>query len=232
MPTSVEVPTNWVQAVEASMDSSHVGVLHESTTQITAGGAHTCGVTAAGGVTALPLSDFAAWGPITIEGRTPPPGERFVNADQRTVAGHYFAALGIQGTTLSVVLGHTLFVTPYVMIVMMAALRNVDAQIEAAGMIMGASRIYVFRKVTLPMLRNALIAAGLFAFLMSFDEMIIAFFLSGFGTATLPVKMYESIVHEVSPVLSAISALLTFLALVICLAVTALSGRSGRQRSH
>jgi len=144
----------------------------------------------------------------------------------------YFAALGIQGTTLSVMLGHTLFVTPYVMIVMMAALRNVDAQIEAAGMIMGASRIYVFRKVTLPMLRNALIAAGLFAFLMSFDEMIIAFFLSGFGTATLPVKMYESIVHEVSPVLSAISALLTFLALVICLAVTALSGRSGRQPSH
>ena len=53
------------------------------------------GVTAAGGVTALPLSDFAAWGPITIEGRAPPPGERFVNADQRTVAGHYFAALGI-----------------------------------------------------------------------------------------------------------------------------------------
>ena len=53
------------------------------------------GVGAAGGVTALPLSGFAAWGPITIEGHTPPPGERFINADQRTVAGRYFEAMHI-----------------------------------------------------------------------------------------------------------------------------------------
>ena len=53
------------------------------------------GVRAAGGISALPLSDFAAWGPITIEGHTPPPGERFINADQRTVGGHYFEALRI-----------------------------------------------------------------------------------------------------------------------------------------
>ena len=53
------------------------------------------GVQAAGGVSALPLSDFAAWGPITIEGHTPPSGERFINADQRTVAGHYFEAMRI-----------------------------------------------------------------------------------------------------------------------------------------
>jgi predicted permease len=53
------------------------------------------GVRAAGAVTALPLSDFAAWGPITIEGHTPPPGERFINADQRTVAGRYFEAMRI-----------------------------------------------------------------------------------------------------------------------------------------
>ena len=53
------------------------------------------GVRAAGAVTALPLSHFAAWGPITIEGHTPPPGERFINADQRTVAGRYFEAMHI-----------------------------------------------------------------------------------------------------------------------------------------
>jgi predicted permease len=53
------------------------------------------GVQTAGGVTALPLSDFAAWGPITIEGHTPPPGERFINADQRTAGGRYFEAMRI-----------------------------------------------------------------------------------------------------------------------------------------
>jgi predicted permease len=53
------------------------------------------GVSAAGGVTSLPLSGFYAWGPITVEGRTPPPGEKFINADIRTVGGRYFEAMGI-----------------------------------------------------------------------------------------------------------------------------------------
>lgn len=53
------------------------------------------GVTASGGVTALPLSNFFAWGPITIEGRVPPSGEVFINADMRTVAGRYFEAMQI-----------------------------------------------------------------------------------------------------------------------------------------
>ena len=53
------------------------------------------GVTASGGVTSLPLSGFFAWGPITVEGRTPPAGERFINADQRTVSGRYFEAMRI-----------------------------------------------------------------------------------------------------------------------------------------
>jgi predicted permease len=53
------------------------------------------GVTESGGVTSLPLSGYFAWGPITVEGRTPPPGERFINADQRIASGRYFQAMGI-----------------------------------------------------------------------------------------------------------------------------------------
>jgi predicted permease len=53
------------------------------------------GVVASGGVTSLPLSGFFAWGPITVEGRVPPAGERFINADQRLVSGRYFETLGI-----------------------------------------------------------------------------------------------------------------------------------------
>jgi predicted permease len=53
------------------------------------------GVTAAGGVTSLPLSQMFAWGPITVEGRVPPPGEKFINADQRIVGGDYFRAMEI-----------------------------------------------------------------------------------------------------------------------------------------
>ena len=53
------------------------------------------GVTAAGGVTSLPLSGYFAWGPVTVEGRTPPPGEQFLNADQRVVAGRYFESMKV-----------------------------------------------------------------------------------------------------------------------------------------
>ncbi len=53
------------------------------------------GVSDSGGVTSLPLSGYFAWGPITVEGRTPPPGENFINADQRIVGGRYFQAMGI-----------------------------------------------------------------------------------------------------------------------------------------
>jgi predicted permease len=53
------------------------------------------GVIAAGGISALPLSQMMAWGPITVEGRVPPPGEKFINADQRFVAGDYFRAMEI-----------------------------------------------------------------------------------------------------------------------------------------
>jgi len=53
------------------------------------------GVTASGGVTALPLSGYFSWGPITVEGRTPPAGDKFINADQRVVSGRYFEAMGV-----------------------------------------------------------------------------------------------------------------------------------------
>jgi predicted permease len=53
------------------------------------------GVSAAGSITSLPLSEMFAWGPITVEGRTPPPGENFINADERIVSGHYFEAMQI-----------------------------------------------------------------------------------------------------------------------------------------
>lgn len=54
------------------------------------------GVSASGGITSLPMSGFFAWGPITVEGRVSPAGEKFINADQRTIAGRYFESMGIR----------------------------------------------------------------------------------------------------------------------------------------
>ena len=98
------------------------------------------------------------------------------------------------------------------------ALRHVDPNLEAAARVMGAGRVYTLVRVTLPLLKPALVASALFAFLISFDEVVIAWFLTTVYTQTLPVKMYSSIQWEISPVLAAVSSLLTLLAFVICVA--------------
>lgn len=131
----------------------------------------------------------------------------------------YFTLLGIGGTMLALVLAHTLYATPFAIVLLSAAMRQIDPNLESAAMLMGASRTYVLRRVTLPLLKPALIASALFVFLTSFDEVIMAIFLSGPRTRTLPVRMYESITWEISPVLAAVSSLMTLVALLGCVAV-------------
>ena len=144
----------------------------------------------------------------------------------------YMSILHVQGTTASLIMGHTLLTTPFVMVIVMAGLRGVDPNLESASKIMGAGRIYTFRKVTLPLLTPSLVVAFLITFLLSFDELIIAVFLSGFGTHTLPVKMYENVTEEVSPVLAAISVLLTVLALVICVSIMVIQKAKPQEKTR
>lgn len=128
----------------------------------------------------------------------------------------YFARLGISGSTLSLVLGHAVHNLPFVVVVTIAGLRQVNPNIEVAAQVLGASVLRTFFSVVVPMIGGSIVAAGLFSFLISFDEVVIAWFLSSPRSMTLPIKMYSSIQWEVSPVLAAISTLLTLLSLVIC----------------
>ena len=129
----------------------------------------------------------------------------------------YLSNFGLSGTTLGLILGHTVVATPFVIVTSMAGLRHVDEDLEKAALILGANRLTTFIKVTLPILRPAIIAGGLFAFLISFDEVVIAWFISQATTITLPVKMYSSIRWEISPVLAVVSTLLTVVSVLICL---------------
>ncbi len=128
----------------------------------------------------------------------------------------YFARLGISGSTLALILGHAVHNLPFVTVVMIAGLRQVNPNVEVAAQVLGASMLRTFFSVVVPMVRRSIVAAGLFSFLISFDEVVIAWFLSSPRAMTLPIKMYSSIQWEVSPVLAAISTLLTALSLVVC----------------
>lgn len=134
----------------------------------------------------------------------------------------HLSALRLVNTTAGVVLAHTVATIPFMLVALGAGLRHADPALETAAMIMGASRLRIFMEVVLPQIRPSVLVGALFAFLISFDEVIIAYFITGPESMTLPVKMYSAIRWEVSPVLAAVSTLLTLLSLVVCLAIMAL----------
>jgi putative spermidine/putrescine transport system permease protein len=140
----------------------------------------------------------------------------------------YFSRLGTTGTTLAMVLGHSVYVIPYVIVTVGAGIRQLDPAIEFAATVMGASRTTLFFRVVLPQLVPSIVAGALFAFLISFDEVVIAWFLSSAQTTTLPVRMYSSIQWGISPVIAAVSTLLTVLSFLVGLVSVALQPKSVR----
>lgn len=128
----------------------------------------------------------------------------------------YFAAIGVQGPVIPVILGHVLVACPFVIVTCMAGMQQIDRNLEIAARIMGAGPITVFRAVTMPLLLPTIIASALFAFLISFDELVIAYFVGKSGFSTLPVKMFASIQWDISPVLAAIATMLTIVSLIVC----------------
>jgi spermidine/putrescine transport system permease protein len=108
----------------------------------------------------------------------------------------------------TVILAHISFSIAYVVIVVMARLRTVDAQLEEAALDLGANEWQAFRYVTLPAILPAVIAAALLAFTVSFDDYVITSMVAGVDSETLPMVIYAIARRGVNPVVNAISALI------------------------
>ena len=119
-----------------------------------------------------------------------------------------YAQLGLVGTELGLVIAHTVLAIPVAMITVAAVLQNFDVRLEHAAMTLGATRLGAFRLVTLPTLKTGFLSAMLFAFVVSFDELIIAIFIAGGAGQTLPRKMWDEIYLQVTPTLAAVSTLI------------------------
>ena len=102
-----------------------------------------------------------------------------------------------------------------VVLTLTSALANFDRRVENAAAGLGARPLTTFRLVTFPILRPAFLVAALFAFIHSFDETVIAIFISGRDSATLPRQMFNSFQMEADPVISAASSLLLAAVLVV-----------------
>ncbi len=129
-----------------------------------------------------------------------------------------FAKLGIVGTKLGLVVGHTILTLPFVIINVSAVMQKIDWRIVDAARSLGADPATAFRKVTLPAILPGVVAGAIFAFLTSFDEVVVALFVSGIDSVTLPVQMWNGIRFEVSPAVAAASCILLSLSvLILCL---------------
>ena len=129
----------------------------------------------------------------------------------------FFGRLRLNQTYLAVVLAHTCVSIPIVFLVVAASLKGFDRNIERAAVSLGATPLQTFALVTLPVLRPGFIVATLFAFVNSFDEAVIALFISGRDVATLPRKMFDSITVDADPVIAVVSTLLVTAVVLIAL---------------
>lgn len=132
---------------------------------------------------------------------------------------HLFAQAGLVGSSFALMLGHTVIAVPYVVMTMLAVLRNYDQRLDLAAQSLGARPWQTLRHVTLPILAAGLMSSWLFAFASSFDELTIALFASGGMSATLPKQFWDQVTLQISPVIAAVSTcLFAFIAALIWLA--------------
>jgi putative spermidine/putrescine transport system permease protein len=134
-----------------------------------------------------------------------------------------FAQLRLIGAWYGIAVAHTILALPFVVILVSAGLRTFDEAQEQAAMGLGASWPVAVWRVTLPQLRPSLVSAAFLAFVTSFDELVVAMFLSG-ASMTLPKKMFDNILMEIDPTIAAVSVL-QILLVCLCLGLAALFGK-------
>ena len=137
-----------------------------------------------------------------------------------------FSRMGIIGTYVGLVVAHTILALPFVVINVSAVMQKVDWRTVDAARSLGAGPLTAFRKVTLPSILPGAVSGAVFAFLTSFDEVVVSIFLTGIDTVTLPVQMWNGIRFEISPAVASASSIMLGLS-VIFLALYSASKKLG-----
>ena len=141
----------------------------------------------------------------------------------------FLQPLGLLGSIVGFVIAHTTLALPFFVFTVASALSQIDHELELAAMSCGANRPRAFFEVMFPLIVPSVMSGGLFAFIISFDEPTISFFISSIRDRTLPRRMFENIEHSLTPELPAIATLLTLLSILL-LAGTILISRWDRAR--
>ena len=142
----------------------------------------------------------------------------------------FFAWIGLASTHLGMILAHTALATPFVVITVTATLQGFNRNQIRAGASLGASPPRVFFKVTLPQILPGVISGALFAFVTSFDEVVVALFIAGSEQYTLPRQMFAGIREKYNPTIAAVAAMMIVVSVALLVSVELLRRRNERLR--
>ena len=149
-----------------------------------------------------------------------------------TAAGMFFfyADLGLAGSYLGVILAHAALGTPFVIITVTDTLTGFDYALARAALNLGARPLQVFFDIIMPLIRPGVISGALFAFITSFDEVVVILFMAGPQQRTIPRQMFSGLREQINPSILAIATFLILVSIALLVTIELLRRRSERMR--
>jgi putative spermidine/putrescine transport system permease protein len=142
----------------------------------------------------------------------------------------YFSLLGLPGSQLTLVIGHTVVCVPYVLRTTIAALAQLNPALLESSASLGASRFYTFRRITLPLIRPGILAGAFIAFMSSFDNVPVSLFLRDAATDMLPIRMWQDLEGRLDATIAAVSGVMIALTVIALVVMERIAGLSRRIR--
>ena len=142
----------------------------------------------------------------------------------------FYSDIGLAQTYPGIILAHTALGTPFVVITVTATLVGFDHSLTRAAQNLGADPATTFFKIQMPLILPGVISGGLFAFVTSFDEVVVVLFLGGFEQRTIPRQMWSGIREQISPTILAVATLLITFSIILMTGLELLRRRNERLR--
>ena len=142
----------------------------------------------------------------------------------------FYSRIHLQGTHLGVILAHAALGTPFVVITVTATLVGFDRSLIRAANSLGADGVTTFFKIVVPLILPGVISGALFAFITSFDEVVVILFVGSFEQRTIPWQMFSGIREHISPTILAVATLLVLVSVALLSTLELLRRRSERLR--
>tara|TARA_B100001173_G_scaffold300595_1_gene300318 strand:+ start:39 stop:893 length:855 start_codon:yes stop_codon:yes gene_type:complete len=142
----------------------------------------------------------------------------------------FMAKVGLAATHTGIILAHIILGTPFVVITVTATLTGFDHSVTRAAASLGSNPVNTFMKVTLPLITPGVISGALFAFVTSFDEVVVVLFLAGLENTTIPIQMWVGLREQLSPTIMAVATCLIIMSTLILVTAELLRRRSERLR--